>query len=215
MLGIYENELKFAIEAVKVAAELCRRIQVEMVLPAVTKSDRSPVTVADFASQALVAKMHRDAFPNVPLVGEEDSAVLRSPEGAYTLASVWRYVQSEYSDVSESEVCDWIDWGAGEPRDTFWTLDPIDGTKGFLRGDQYVVALALVKNGRVVLGALGCPNLSVEMLPDMGGVGSTGCSPPDTVNSYFVCFHLPNLGMRRRSGIRLPAPYWSRKPGVE
>ncbi len=172
MLGIYENELKFAIEAVKVAAELCRRIQVEMVLPAVTKSDRSPVTVADFASQALVAKMHRDAFPNVPLVGEEDSAVLRSPEGAYTLASVWRYVQSEYPDVSESEVCDWIDWGAGEPRDTFWTLDPIDGTKGFLRGDQYVVALALVKNGRVVLGALGCPNLSVEMLPDMGGVGS-------------------------------------------
>jgi 3'(2'), 5'-bisphosphate nucleotidase len=43
--------------------------------------------------------------------------------------------------------------------DRYWTLDPIDGTKGFLRGDQYAIALALVEHGEVVLGVLGCPNL--------------------------------------------------------
>ena len=39
----------------------------------------------------------------------------------------------------------------------FWTLDPIDGTKGFLRGDQYAVALALIENGLVQLAGSGLP----------------------------------------------------------
>ena len=38
-------------------------------------------------------------------------------------------------------------------------LDPIDGTKGFLRGHQYAVALSLLSGGRPVVGVLGCPNL--------------------------------------------------------
>jgi len=56
-------------------------IQAEMVTPALTKEDRSPVTVADFASQALVGKLLEEAFPTDTLVGEEDSTVLRQPEG--------------------------------------------------------------------------------------------------------------------------------------
>lgn len=40
-----------------------------------------------------------------------------------------------------------------------WTLDPIDGTKGFLRGGQYAVCLALFIDARVELGVIGCPNL--------------------------------------------------------
>jgi 3'(2'), 5'-bisphosphate nucleotidase len=40
-----------------------------------------------------------------------------------------------------------------------WTLDPIDGTKGFLRGGQYAVCLALIVDARVELGIIGSPNL--------------------------------------------------------
>jgi 3'(2'), 5'-bisphosphate nucleotidase len=47
-------------------------------------------------------------------------------------------------------------------RDRFWTIDPIDGTKGFLRGEQYAIALALVVRGEVVLAALACPNLDAQ-----------------------------------------------------
>ena len=39
-----------------------------------------------------------------------------------------------------------------------WVLDPVDGTLGFMRGDQYAIALALIEEGKVVLGVLGCPN---------------------------------------------------------
>ena len=64
-----------------------------------------------------------------------------------------------------------VDLGAADPgalntAQGGWTLDPIDGTKGFLRGEQYCVSLALIREGRVERGFLGCPNLSPTMLGD-------------------------------------------------
>lgn len=53
----------------------------------------------------------------------------------------------------------------------FWTLDPIDGTKGFLRGDQYAVCLALIDNGQVQVGVLGCPNLPRSLAREDQEVG--------------------------------------------
>ena len=41
-------------------------------------------------------------------------------------------------------------------------LDPVDGTLGFVRGDQYAVALALIEEGNLVLGVLGCPNYPMK-----------------------------------------------------
>ena len=65
-----------------------------------------------------------------------------------------------------ADVLDAIDAGAGEAgdahREVFWTLDPIDGTKGFLRGEQYAISLAWIRGGAPVLGLLGCPNLSAD-----------------------------------------------------
>ncbi len=61
---------------------------------------------------------------------------------------------------SPAEVCDWIDrGGASEYSPRFWTLDPIDGTKGFLRKEQYAISLALIVNGVIEVGVLGCPNM--------------------------------------------------------
>ena len=57
MFTDHNQEAQFARRAVEQAAKLCRQIQFDMVSPAITKADRSPVTVADFASQALVAEM--------------------------------------------------------------------------------------------------------------------------------------------------------------
>jgi 3'(2'), 5'-bisphosphate nucleotidase len=72
-------------------------------------------------------------------------------------------VAAELGRASGRDVLGWIDRGDGEPGPkSFWTLDPIDGTKGFLRGDHYAVALALIEGGEVTFGALACPNLSWE-----------------------------------------------------
>ena len=170
MINLNDPELGFALEAVRLASQMVKTIQAELVSPALTKDDRSPVTVADFASQALVGRLLGEAFPDDPLVGEEDSSALRG--NSVVLEQVTGFVRRFARQATPEAVCAWIDRGGAAPAGRFWTLDPIDGTKGFLRGDQYVVALALVVDGAVQLGVLGCPRLSDANLTDYNGPGS-------------------------------------------
>ncbi len=172
MFQRFDREANFARRAVIEAFSLCEDVQAEMVIPELEKEDRSPVTVADFASQALVAGRLHEAFPQDPLVAEEDSSALRSPSGKEALASVRRFVGERRERVTEEQVARWIDLGNGSPAPRFWTLDPIDGTAGFLRGDQWVVALALIEEGQVVLGALGLPRLDTNLQTPGNGMGS-------------------------------------------
>lgn len=163
----YEKELKIAVSAVRAASRVCRAVQADLVTAAtLEKKDKSPVTVADFASQAVVCGALKAAFPDVPVVGEEDSKELREDAAAELRAKV-----AAHAGMSEADALDAIDHGGfapGSGRDksesTYWTLDPIDGTKGFLRGQQYAVALGLIEDGKVVLGVLGCPNLDDGLL---------------------------------------------------
>lgn len=176
MLNFDRPETKFALRIVRQASLLVKQVQAEMVSTALTKDDRSPVTVADFASQALIGRALSETFPNQPLVGEEDSAELRQPAGRNTLEQVAQFVSSYTPQATPENVCSWIDHGVGEPADQFWTLDPIDGTKGFLRGNQYAVALALIVNGQVQIGVLGCPNLEEGYKSNPGGRGTLAIS---------------------------------------
>ena len=145
------------------AAQLCQQVQADMEnTDAVEKADRSPVTVADFGSQAVICQAIAEAFPVDAIVAEEDSQALQ--ENLQLMQRVTGYVDRFAAGIpSDQTVCDWIDRGGGEVGERFWTLDPIDGTKGFLRGDQYAIALALIVNGEVKLGVLGCPNLPQKL----------------------------------------------------
>lgn len=162
MLNLENPEIKFAFEAVAQASLLVKAIQAEMVTPALTKDDRSPVTVADYAAQALVGHLLEQAYPEDAMIGEEDSTSLRTPEERSTLEQITGFVSRFAPGTTPELVCHWIDRGAADYAPRYWTLDPIDGTKGFLRGDQYAVALALVYDGKVQVGALGCPELSLN-----------------------------------------------------
>ena len=143
------------------AGKLCERVR-SNIPAAMEKSDKSPVTVADYGAQALICKALSEAFPDDPIVGEEDAAALRQPEMAENLTKVTNYVKEQLPDATSEDVTGWIDRGNGKVSARYWTLDPIDGTKGFLRQDQYAVALALVEDGEVKVGVLGCPAMPVE-----------------------------------------------------
>jgi len=168
----YTLEKQIAITAVVQASALCRAVRAEVVAPnSLAKEDKSPVTVADFGSQALICRQLSMAFPRDPIVGEEDSAALGEPKHATILAQITHYVQRFQSDATPEGVCRWIDAGKGEVAERFWTLDPIDGTKGFLRNDQYAVALALIEQGTVKLAVLGCPALPLDTSEPEGRTG--------------------------------------------
>ena len=166
MIDITQPEVAFALDIVRKAGELSQRIQSGMAIQSLTKSDFSPVTVADFAIQAIVGEALEAKFPGSVLVGEESAGQLREEEAV--LRVVTEFVNKVQPGASAEDVCTWIDRGAAAPGDRFWTVDPIDGTKGYQRGGQYAIALALVEDGVVSLGVLGCPNLGGGCQPDMG-----------------------------------------------
>ncbi|MGL6138047.1 MAG: 3'(2'),5'-bisphosphate nucleotidase, partial [Planktothrix sp.] len=75
----YEKEKEIAIAATLSAWKLCERVR-ENIPQAMEKIDKSPVTVADYGSQAIICKALAEAFPNDPVVGEEDATELQTPE---------------------------------------------------------------------------------------------------------------------------------------
>jgi 3'(2'), 5'-bisphosphate nucleotidase len=157
---------------VKKAAALCAGVQFNLIKEdTVQKKDRSPVTIADFGSQAVISSILAAAFPDDSLVGEEDSRELEDNKDMRT--KVFDLVKEQIPDMDEPKMLRMIARGNDETdfSGRFWTCDPIDGTKGFLRKEQYAVALALVEKGEIKLGVLGCPNLPLDLNNPNAGTG--------------------------------------------
>jgi 3'(2'), 5'-bisphosphate nucleotidase len=159
----HSPEVITAIRATIMAAELCQRIRKNLVAgESILKGDRSPVTIADFGSQAVICKLIKEKFPNDIIVAEEDSTELRNPGRSKILEQVTRHVGNFIPEASPEKVCSWIDYSSHTLQERFWTLDPIDGTKGFLRGEQYAIAFALIEGRVVKFGLMACPNLYLD-----------------------------------------------------
>jgi 3'(2'), 5'-bisphosphate nucleotidase len=173
-MSTYSKELEVAELAVQRATLLTKRVFHEKAKGTLSKDDKSPVTIGDFGAQALIISAIKKNFPDDQVVGEEEASSLRDD---HTLRDqIWALVDGTKLTDSKAEqtlggpiesvdaMLDAIDAGnsAGGSKGRIWALDPIDGTKGFLRGGQYAVCLALMVDGDVKVGVLGCPNLPVD-----------------------------------------------------
>jgi 3'(2'), 5'-bisphosphate nucleotidase len=88
------------------------------------KEDRSPVTEADRAAEAIILRALRQHAPEVPVVAEEEVAAGRVPVVGHD----------------------------------FFLVDPLDGTKEFVRGgNDYTVNIGLVRGGVPLLGLVFAP----------------------------------------------------------
>lgn len=173
-MSSYAKELEVAQLAVQRASILTKRVFHEKAKGTVDKNDKSPVTIGDFGAQALIIAALRHHFPDDEIVAEEEAAQLRSEPQLRD--QIWDLVKTTQLDDAAAEaslgggiasaesMMDIIDQGnsKGGAAGRIWAIDPIDGTKGFLRGGQYAVCLALMVDGDVKVGVLGCPNLPVD-----------------------------------------------------
>ena len=86
-------------------------------------------------------------------LGEEDADALVNggEDGKEVLGKITVLVNEaihlfypEAKELTDDDVVALIDKGKGEggPEGRHWILDPVDGTLGFVRGDQYAIALA-------------------------------------------------------------------------
>ncbi|CAN4105532.1 unnamed protein product [Withania somnifera] len=152
----YHKQHAAAKNAASLAASLCQKVQKALLQADVqSKSDKSPVTLADYGSQAVVSVVLQKELGSASfsLVAEEDSGDLRKEEGKETLQRVMKVVNETlasdgtYGNAPLSEV------------DVLAAID-----SGFLWGDQYAVALGFLDEGKVVLSFLACPNLPLSSL---------------------------------------------------
>ncbi len=91
----------------------------------VDKSDNSPLTKADKASNAVIVAALKEQFPEIPIISEENKLL------GYAERKNWKY---------------------------FWLVDPLDGTKEFIKKNgEFTVNIALVRDGKPVLGVVGIP----------------------------------------------------------
>ncbi len=89
------------------------------------KTNNTPLTQADLASNKIISEGLKKYFPNIPVVSEEDEDSLSIPQ-KYNL---------------------------------FWMIDPLDGTKEFINGnDEFTTNLALIENQNTTLGFVGVPS---------------------------------------------------------
>ncbi|XP_051128434.1 putative PAP-specific phosphatase, mitochondrial [Andrographis paniculata] len=184
----YYEHLKAAVDVVERACHLCVDVQKSLLSSdeKITKKiDKTPVTVADFGVQALVSLELCKQFPSIPLVAEEDSAFVRENNLVDAVVEVVTdRLATTDKELNDEDVLKAIDRGGkdayefGPEPATYWILDPIDGTRGFVRGKEalYVVGLALVVEGEIVLGVMGCPNwlYDTEIQGDENSTSSSG-----------------------------------------
>ena len=156
--GWLDAALRDVLRAVDQSAQLSLRIQ-QHTPRRHQKRDATPLTVADLAVQAVVAHALERAFPGEPLIAEEDASALSGDAGPELIEQTLQFVRSLLPALTRAELERLLNTGAGSPAERFWTLDPIDGTEGFLRGGHYVVSLALIEDYRPTVAILGCPTL--------------------------------------------------------
>src|SRR5262249_28076925 len=119
----YERELAAGIEAVALATRVCQSVQSQITQDVLEKKDKSRVTVADYASQAVVCRALAAVFPNAPIVGEEDAAALREPDQQPFRDRVKAELAKVGISADESAICGWIDRGGHDAAGgRYWTL---------------------------------------------------------------------------------------------
>lgn len=199
----YSTELALALRAVHNASLLTKSVlrSLSNNVSAETKADSSPVTIADFAAQALLISSIHAAFPSDSFLGEESAAALR--ENDALADRVWELVQRAQHlahastpangepqqqqpaltfPASRAEMLEAIDRGGnGESTHAgrVWVMDPVDGTATFMQGQQYAVCLCLLVDGKQQVGVIGCPNLAFDVAGPLGQPITEDCVDED------------------------------------
>jgi 3'(2'), 5'-bisphosphate nucleotidase len=144
-------------------------------VPPIEKGDGSPVTAADYVLQAVVVSALRASSEDgrVPLVGEEHADALAEARRPDVERLVVDTLRAALGWRSRAEALRAIDGDEPRPGEPWWTIDPIDGTKGFILAAQCSVCLALVDGRSVEAAVLGCPRMgpSGDLGVHLGGPG--------------------------------------------
>lgn len=182
------------------------------------KADQTPVTIADLASQAILCRAIASTAPGDRVLAEEDTVDLTDNSRISRIREILEEITCE--SFSEGEITNLIGYRGAEKSDAHWLIDPLDGTKGYIRNLVYAVAMARIENGKPVAGWLSLPGehdqlagISNQLFSAFAGKGtmSSELKKPEILKSVQTepGFPAPPLlvtGSRAHGGSQLPDP---------
>ncbi len=143
-------------------------------VPPIVKGDGSPVTMADFAIQAVVVSRLRDWDPSASFICEESMEGLTGAQRADVAALFLKTVKRMLGPMSDHSALELLRTPPVK-GDNWWVIDPIDGTAGFVAGSHFSICVARVEHDRATMSAVACPRLPPGggSAPSLNGPGST------------------------------------------
>jgi 3'(2'), 5'-bisphosphate nucleotidase len=154
--------VEVAIRAALAAGEAIMRVYAEP-FEVIQKSDQTPVTEADLASERVVVRMLTEAFPDIPIVSEETA-----PEDGFR-----------------------------PPAARFWVVDPLDGTKEFIKKrSDFTVNIALIEQGRPIFGLVYAPARSLLAVTVAAGEAVEAELPPSASGADLAKLQQKKLKVR-------------------
>ena len=127
------------------------------------KSDSSPLTKADLASNSIICEALKNLSPDIPIISEEND------------------------DLSYAERSKW---------DYCWIVDPLDGTKEFIKKNgEFTTNIGLVHKNPVIAGVVYIPVFD-EMYYAIKGEGAFKISKEGEVKISATAFKTTDQGLK-------------------
>ncbi len=152
----HQNELQLASELVRKTSEITEWFR-ETGFKTIEKKDHSPVTLADYAGQIYINHHLKDNFPSDQIIAEENIEDLTDRQG--------EIIRNCYKDlnISIKKFESSLNY-RGMPSKRQWTVDPIDGTKGFIANLSYSIGIGFLIDSEPTVSAIAAPNYNEKGL---------------------------------------------------
>ncbi len=148
----YNNELEFAIDIAKNASLITEWFKSKG-FESFLKSDQSPVTFADLASQAYIISRLNDCFPDDEIIAEEENIEFIDRKAELLINTCFN--ELNLKKLKNIKKCILF---RGKPSNRQWAIDPIDGTVGYQKGLSYAVGLGFMIKSIPQVCAIAVPN---------------------------------------------------------
>lgn len=146
----YQKEIDLALQLAKEGIRISQWFQNEN-FDVIQKGDDTPVTYADLAVQTYIISRIKENFPHDKIIAEEDD-VYMNDDTKVIISECFSELGIDVVNVREL-----LNY-RGKPAERKWTIDPIDGTQGFIEGLVYAVGIGLMEGNVPKMCAIGVPN---------------------------------------------------------
>jgi 3'-phosphoadenosine 5'-phosphosulfate (PAPS) 3'-phosphatase len=155
-MKIIEKEIQIIVKIIRNAIRITEWFKKEG-FKTYIKQDQSPVTLADYASQIYLISNLKELYPKNSVIAEE---TFSSELNNYTE----KMIQSCYNKLNLSlkpNIKEILNY-RGPNSKIRWSIDPIDGTKGYQKGLSYAIGIGMISNQEKKLSIIGVPNYNKE-----------------------------------------------------